>query len=67
MLIHNMAFSPGPGGIAHWAVLHHMLDHRQENLTSIQPDIAESRYAFSPLPSPSEDKRSFRPKGTGPH
>lgn len=63
----KVLLSPGPGAIAHWAVLHHLLDHRQENLTSIRPDIAESWYDFSPLPSPNEDKRSFRPKGTGPH
>lgn len=44
-----------------------MLDHRQENLASAWPDTAESRYAFSPLPAPSKDKRSFRPKGTCPH
>jgi len=80
MLIHTTAFnwiyswrsdeflfSPGPGAIVHRAVLHHMLDHRQENLTSIRPDIVESWYAFSALPSPTEDKRSFRPKRTSPN
>lgn len=56
-----------PGAVAHWAVSHHMLDHRQENLASAWPYTAESRYAFSPLPAPSKDKRSFRPKGTCPH
>lgn len=58
---------PGPGAVAHWAVSHHLLDHRQENLASRWPDRAESWYAFSPLPSPSKDKRSFRPKETCPH
>lgn len=46
---------------------HHMLDHRQENLASAWPGTAESRYAFSPVPTPSSDKRSFTPKGTCPH
>lgn len=59
--------SARPGAVAHWAVWHHLLDHRQEDLASAWPDTAESRYAFSPLPAPSKDKRSFRPKGTCPH
>lgn len=59
--------SARPGAVAHWAVSHHMLDHRQEDLASAWPDTAESRYAFSALPAPSKDKRSFRPKGTCPH